>query len=311
MKLLIGIDGGGTKTDFIACDMEGNLIKRIIKAGSNPIDIGMESALNLMIEGINELTYGYSENDILSIYAGLSGGTTGDNKERVNAKLREKFSRDIIINNHTDGLNALICGVGNNDGCVVISGTGTVGFGRRSGKVVQIGGYGYLIDRGGSGYDYGRDALYYSLCDLDKRGEKTLITDILEQKLGGIRKSIDHIYKKGKSYIASFAPAVFEAYKAGDKIAIRIVEENSCEIAKIFNALARYQEERVCDVVLAGSVFKDFKIIQPHLEHYLEHDFHYIFINMPPVCGAVIQAAINAGIVDLDQFKKKLNGGLQ
>ena len=55
MRFLIGIDGGGTKTDFVLCDTAGRVISRVRKNGSNLNNIGFEKAIGIVKEGINEL----------------------------------------------------------------------------------------------------------------------------------------------------------------------------------------------------------------------------------------------------------------
>ena len=51
--------------------------------------------------------------------------------------------------------------------------------GRVDGKIIQVGGYGYLLDRGGSGYDLGR-SLYHAR-HKDSRGKATLMTELIEK----------------------------------------------------------------------------------------------------------------------------------
>ena len=42
MRYIIGVDGGGTKTEIVVCSTKGNIVKREIGGSSNPIDIGNE-----------------------------------------------------------------------------------------------------------------------------------------------------------------------------------------------------------------------------------------------------------------------------
>ena len=53
-ELIIGIDGGGTKTSCILFDTEGNIIDRIIKEGSN-LYVFKENGVNILLSAINKI----------------------------------------------------------------------------------------------------------------------------------------------------------------------------------------------------------------------------------------------------------------
>lgn len=307
MRFLIGIDGGGTKTDFVLCDTAGRVISRVRKNGSNLNNIGFEKAIGIVKEGINELLKNREKSGLLSLFAGFSGGTTGDNRELIHKELLRIIGDKAKVSNHSDAMSALTAGLEDKNGCVVISGTGSIGYGRKDGKIIQVGGYGYLLDRGGSGYDLGRDALYHALCHKDGRGKATLMTELIEKVTGNLIKALDDIYRKGKSYIASFAPVVFEAYRMGDDAAYEVVDNNACELSKIFNALGAFLGDGNCGAVLSGSVFKEFDIIKKHLKPRLDYEFGFIFPKHPPVFGSLLQAAYQACIADIEEFKKNLS----
>ena len=55
IKYLLGIDGGGTKTEFLLSDLNGNEIKRLFLGGSNPVNIGIENTLAVLEKGIKQI----------------------------------------------------------------------------------------------------------------------------------------------------------------------------------------------------------------------------------------------------------------
>lgn len=57
-KYYIGIDGGGTKTEFLLADGCGNILGQAIKEGSNPNDKGLEVAYKVLSDGLKELLTG-------------------------------------------------------------------------------------------------------------------------------------------------------------------------------------------------------------------------------------------------------------
>lgn len=306
MKLLVGIDGGGTKTDFLVCDRSGEVLRRFQKGPSNPIDIGIEQCIAVIKSGVDEICRAFPGSEIISVYAGLAGGVTGSNKTIIYRQLRQLFPEGTRIGNHTDAMNQMLYECEGRDAGAIVAGTGIIGLSKKRDELTLFGGYGYLLDRGGSGYDYGRDALYYALCDADGRREKTIITDMLEEQIGDIRRHIPEIYQKGKPYIASFAPVVFEAYRQNDRVAEHIIQRNTAELANLMNAVARHQESDICELVLSGSVFKAFDIIENFLNGLLEAEFRFVYSEVPPVYGTAIQAAVQVGIQEIGSFKKNL-----
>lgn len=81
-KYYIGIDGGGTKTDFLICDNDLTPIRQLTLGGCNPNDIGMERCISVLRRGLNQLTEGLDSNQIV-LFAGISGGTTGNNQKKI------------------------------------------------------------------------------------------------------------------------------------------------------------------------------------------------------------------------------------
>ena len=70
---LLGIDGGGTKTEFLLTDSVGNEIKRLFLGGSNPVNKGIENTFGVLNEGITKICDGLDFGEI-SAFAGIAGG---------------------------------------------------------------------------------------------------------------------------------------------------------------------------------------------------------------------------------------------
>ncbi|MCQ2399199.1 MAG: hypothetical protein MJ072_01690, partial [Clostridia bacterium] len=121
----------------------------------------------------------------------------------------------------------LISGLDSSDGIVAIIGTGISVMQRKDEKVNCFGGWGYLIDDGGSGYNVGLDALKYYFANADGFHQDTVLFGLIEQKskLKG-RALCSEIYKNGKKYIASFAKDVILSASDGDELAKKIVTAN-------------------------------------------------------------------------------------
>ena len=291
IKYLLGIDGGGTKTEFLLTDLNGEKIDNIILGSSNPVDIGIENSLNLLRRGINQICKGIRKKEI-SVFAGLSGGSTGNNKKEIEEFLStQDFGR---VANGSDTENALELALGGDGGVAVIMGTGIIALAENKGNRKRVGGWGYLIDKGGSGFNFGSDALDSALKAFDGRGGSFLLKDLIEEKLGKpLNESIGDIYLKGKTYIASFAECVFTAFEQGDQEAARIIERNVEEVAKIIISAYDFFEEKDVKIVICGGLSNRKEILSKFFDKFLYNDIKIIFNNDAMVKGAAALARKN------------------
>ena len=84
-----------------------------------------------------------------------------------------------------------------------------------------------MFEEGGSGYTVARDGCIAVLNAIDGFGERTVLTKLFYEKVGGnLKEKLGELYKGGKQYIASFAPLITQGYLMGDKISKRIVKNN-------------------------------------------------------------------------------------
>lgn len=76
---MIGIDGGGTKTEFVLFTEEGRILNRIQLEGCNTNSCGLERTFKILKSGIDVLLTNRSE--VSGIFEGISGFASGDNLE--------------------------------------------------------------------------------------------------------------------------------------------------------------------------------------------------------------------------------------
>lgn len=251
--LYLGIDGGGTKTEFLLADEKGSILAREILSGSNPTDVGVAATQNILDQGIQRVCKGLSK-DRISVFAGISGGITGDNKNQIQRFLSTfGFA---AAGNGSDAENAVAAALGQRNGIAVILGTGAIAFAKQGNSLTRFGGYGHLLGDGGSGFSIGRDAVVAALRDQDETGPKTAITKLVQEKCG-VQRILDCLgmfYSDGKRVLASFAPVVFQAYNAGDPVAEGILRNNMLEAAVLIRQAAKDFSGDSVPVVLCGSV---------------------------------------------------------
>ena len=274
IRYYLGIDGGGTKTEFVLADLEGNILKRTILSGCNPNDIGFQGTFDVLRQGIfdvcGEIPFRY-----ISVFAGLAGGITGDNSRRIREFLEQyHFGR---TGNGSDAQNAVAISLLGENGITVIMGTGAIAFAQCDDKLYRIGGFGYMFGDEGSGFCIGRDGIASALQSEDGSGQKTVLEDSVREKCGRkiILDAIGDFYQGGKRLIASYAPLVFKAYLDGDEIAKNILHRNVKAIAQIiFGAAKHLPAGKEVKVALCGGITKNKEVILPILEQYLSEDAH-------------------------------------
>lgn len=292
-KYFLGIDGGATKTMFALADNNGCVIKHVCLGPCNPIDIGMEKSKQIFADGIKAIC-GDIPLTSVSLFAGISGVSKGNNEQLL---LTEYFNRmkfaDVSVEN--DAANIISAGLGDGNGIAVIMGTGCIAFSKIGEELTQYGGYGYLFDNGGDGYNLGRDAIHAALFDEANCGAHTLITEILASKTGkSANEMYPTFYEKGKTYIASFSRVVFEAYDRGDTVAKKIVDENMAEIANLIrSAAADFSDMKSpIKVVFVGGLTSRSDVLFTHIRNHLKNNQHYHLSVYPfePVLGALKSA---------------------
>lgn len=285
VKYLLGIDGGGTKTEFLLTDTHGNEVRRLFLGGSNPVNKGIENTRLVLSEGIEKICEGIDMGEV-SVFAGIAGSKAGKNRELISAFLSEFGFALFGCGSDIDlALEAALNGA---DGTAVIMGTGIVAYSRFDGKMYRTGGWGYMIDKGGSGFHFGSDALRAAFGFADGTGGSETVMKLVEKKLGkGLEESVAEIYSGGASYVASFAPTVFEAFELGDEKACEIVDRNACEAAKIINAARSLSAGSDEKIVICGGLCKQKNILRPYLMKYIEDGASLTFLDKPMVYGAV------------------------
>lgn len=286
MNYFIAIDGGGTKTESVLFDQTGRILHRHITTGCNVLDLGVESAAALLLQVIAQLQ-AVSGGPVTAVFGGIAGNCHCHNA--LEEYLRPRVEARLQICDDTYSVISSVLGHG--DGCGLVSGTGSSLFVRaKDHPCTHIGGWGYLIDTGGSGYNIGCDAIYHALCAVDGRGSATVLNALLEKDLGmPIEHAIQAIYAGGRPYIASFAHTVFEGRRMGDAVCRQIFEKAVGCLAALVRAAARYYEGEY-PVVLGGGLFAAYPEYVEALRAAVPPQAKLLTTSMPVVYGAAVEA---------------------
>ena len=303
-KALIAIDGGGTKTYFLLFTEEGEVLERLILGGSNPNAHGIDHTKSILSEGIDLVSRSAK---ITGIFAGISGASAGNNRREIEDFLLKRYPYAKI---RVEGdIHNVIFGVkGASDRCIAaICGTGSVVYGYDGEALTRYGGWGYLFDNAGSGFDIGRDAIRHALMAEEGECPESALSRAVREKVGGkIFENIGEIYAKGKDHIASFAPVVIGLASEGDADALEIVKRTTSRLAALINRAA--QTHRFGDlVVIAGGLTARRDVITPLLHDEINDKLKIVFADRAPIIGAAVKcASLYCNAVDLDALREKI-----
>lgn len=291
-RKMIGIDGGGSKTEFILFSETGKILNRLVLTGSNPNTVGFQNAVHTLIMGIDTLLK--IEEDVCGIFSGISGLDSGSSKE-LKSLLTARYPT-IKIQCENDVFNVIASG-SNPDQCIAaICGTGVAVYANNYGFLKRFGGRGYLLDEGGSGYHIGKDALCAALDAEDGIAEHSILVDLVQEKIGGtIWEQLQNIYKHDQSYIAAFAPCVFKAHEHGDAVAARILEKNAEHLARLIHLAAKSGSMQK-HIIASGSIFTKNTIFSEILKRKLMSGLELEISHQPPVYGACMMCCKLCGI---------------
>jgi N-acetylglucosamine kinase-like BadF-type ATPase len=168
-------------------------------------------------------------------------------------------ARVAVVN---DALVALVAGVGDAPGVVVICGTGSIAYGRnRDNAAARAGGWGHVLGDEGSGYWIGRQALRVVTRAADGRGPRTALARRVLDHFGVPRASdlVTRVYEEGAGHpaLAQLAREVQQARDEGDELATRILEQAAHELVKAARSVVDrlHLAEETFDFILSGGVF--------------------------------------------------------
>jgi N-acetylglucosamine kinase-like BadF-type ATPase len=274
MMHVLGIDAGGTKTVCLLADDQGRVVSRARGGGANlKADGGMQGE-----KVLHEVREEYRcDRDVVpaAICLGIAGVDRPDDSLTVrNIMKRIGYKARVLVVN--DALVALEAGTPGQPGVVIVSGTGSIAYGRNAaGEAARSGGWGYVLGDEGSGYWIGRAALRAVLREADYRGPKTALTPMLLEHFGvsqaqGLIHEVYHSNLKA-SAIGALAKCVQAAFAGGDQAAIGILRGAVDELESSALSVARRLQliGHPFAFVLAGGIFRAVPWLQAELERRL------------------------------------------
>jgi N-acetylglucosamine kinase-like BadF-type ATPase len=303
-KLVIGMDGGATKTAAILSDLAGQILAEATGGPSNPQIAGVEKTAGVIVDLLEKLCdkVNCGTNEVLSIVAGLAGAGREGDKERVrSATLAEAKRRKVSIGKvgiESDGRIALEGAFKSGAGIILIAGTGSFALAKdHKGGIHRAGGWGRVIGDEGSGHTIGREGLNAVSKQFDGRGKPTALTQLIDERFGlsDQEKIINAVYRQNFD-IATIAPLVVEAAAEKDVECARILNKATFELSEHVRILVRRIEESAharskIPLSFIGSLISNNNIYQKILTHKITFSLPQIKVvtpQAPPAYGAVL-----------------------
>jgi N-acetylglucosamine kinase-like BadF-type ATPase len=301
---VVGLDGGGTKTAMEVRALDGEVLLRYEAGGFNYNSRTEEELKNTLKELTNQLSYlegGLSGCDILCIStAGISNPKAKDFFESV---LREigLSCQTVFVGDH---VGALYGSIGKGEGMILISGTGSICYGRnKDGSEARTGGWGHLIDDEGSGYAIGRDILSAAVRSYDKRSGDSILLPMVLRTIGGtsIQDIIQFTYQSAsKKEIAALAPLLSEALLHQDKEAAAIALKAANELVMLVIPVAKQLQLEQGEIALSGGILLQCKEIRQEVEQVLYRELPEL-----KIVEARYDSASGAAFIALRENRKR------
>ncbi|OAT67801.1 ATPase [Mycobacteroides immunogenum] len=230
----VGIDIGGSKTRAVAV-ADGRVISDALAGSANLQSVTADQAKAAFADIFSRL----DPDAISRVSAGSAGVDTPEGAETLVGLLRPYAPHADITAVHDTQL--ILAAGGLSAGIAVISGTGSVAWGRRAdGTTARVGGWGYLLGDDGSGYGVSRSAVRHALA-LSDRGDPP---DALSRRFAaecGITEPaqlLDHFYAHSeRRYWAKMAGLVFELAATGDPAALVITKQTASDLAALIEGV--------------------------------------------------------------------------
>ena len=291
-RVFIGVDGGGTSTEFALFTAKGRILKCFKLAGTNATTIGVSSALAIFYKGIDACLA--LNNSVQGIFMGCAGGMLED----IAKKLSKRYP-DIPILIDSDGVNALLSSDGD---AAMICGTGMVFLRHESGgNYRKFAGWGHTFGDFGSAYNFGCAAIREALAFEDGIEASSLIYSLLKEKLG-VQKIRDAVRAlKDVSKIAELAPIIFEAYAQNDRFANDIIHSEEKALARIACGVCAGGGK----IIACGGINQHYgDVTLPILRQYVPENIEFVLPELPPIYGACREACRRFGVPASEEFFK-------
>jgi glucosamine kinase len=275
--IVVGVDGGGTKTRALLADDRGERIAEAVGAGSAVKPQEADRSAGVIAGVVRDVLENGDQTGSRPrvLCVGVAGvGRDNERQALWESLVALQVADEVIV--QTDLAIALDDAFGDGPGVLLIAGTGSSAFGRGpTGASARCGGWGPNIGDEGGGAWIGRRALSVVAAAADGREPETALTGAV-LTAAEVAETSDLIRWAAAATPATFAtlaPIVMNVADAGDLRANSIVSLAVEELALHVRALARqlFTDERASvPVAFTGGLLRKGGSLRKRLEHRLK-----------------------------------------
>jgi glucosamine kinase len=302
MRLFVGIDGGGSKTECVVAN-ETDILGRFTTGTCKMQRVGKDAATASLRAAVQGAFYAAKtspeavQHTCLGIAGSSHPGVAGWARQTLATLMPGGVT---VVGDHIVAHEAAFHGKA---GVLVIAGTGSIVYGRNEkGKTLRAGGWGPVVSDEGSGDWIGRAAVNAALLG-NADGEKgALFADILK---AWEVNTADDIIRIANSYpppnFAALFPYVIDACNAGDPLAIDVIRRGGSQLGAIVLLVMRqmWADNDPVTIATAGGAITNSERLRSMVENRIVAEWsNAVFRHDPidPAQGAlyIARAAVEA-----------------
>ena len=295
--LVIGADGGGTKTALVALELsENRIVSQSEALGCNSYDCGRDTAAERVLDGIKALHLS-PEDRVLAI--GLGDPAMDDSlpdASLLKEALQEKLSFPVFA--VSDVFAALYAYTKGEAGALLIAGTGSMGLALQEKALpphkpllFTVGGWGLPTADGGSAYAIAVQAIGAAFDAFDGIAPPTLLCQALQERYGvSAPRGLIEVFNgtpRSRSEIASFAKEVDRCAKEGDATARELLHRAGNTLGRYGIALLEGLPREQRRLGLFGSVMQKNQSVRDTLITTVKERFPEAEVGVSPTSPAV------------------------
>ena len=263
----MGIDGGGSTLRIAITDNQLKSLTTVQGSTANPNIIGHDIALTYIQSTIQKALQqaNLSINDISAVGIGIAGASNLHSEQWLIDCVQPALPHTLLVPS-SDLEIALVGALAQRHGILVLAGTGSAILGQSpDGQVLQLGGWGYLLDDDGSGYSLALDAIKRIIQDFEENYAEfvdyeasSLNHIILEQlELSTPRDLIRWLYRSQEppvTRVASLAKLIIDEAEQGNWDAINILQKGASRLASKVDLMTRRLKYPDAPIAFAGGL---------------------------------------------------------
>jgi N-acetylglucosamine kinase-like BadF-type ATPase len=304
VKFFLGVDGGGTKTDFLLIDEDGRELATHRGGSAYYLETGLEAPETLLAGGITATLQaaGLTAEQLTYSFIGLPAhGEDSGLAPRLDA-----LAASVLPAARFRCGNDMVCGwagaLAGRDGINLVAGTGSIAYGEWAARTARAGGWGELFSDEGSAYWVAREALALFSRMSDGRAGKGPLYELVRHRFG-LQGDLDlcaAIYGPpalARSELAALAPLVTRAAADGDPAAQQLIVRAAAELATLVHAVRNALEvppQALLPVSYSGGMFALGEILLGPLRDALEAaepPYEFVVPKLTTAAGAALNVA--------------------